>query len=74
MPAQDPKFAALKGDIAGKAKTIKSHPPAAAEVKKAQDAAVAPPDGKEAQAKAAQTEKMAGAKPGGFDRPSSSTR
>lgn len=37
MPAQDPKFAELKGDIAGKAKTTKAHPPAGAEVKKAQD-------------------------------------
>ena len=68
MPAQDPKFAELKGDIVGKAKTTKAHPPAGAEVKKAQDAAVAPPDDKEAQAKAAQAEKMAGAKPGGFDK------
>ncbi|WP_051110536.1 phage tail protein [Longispora albida] len=67
-PAADPKFAALKGDIGAKAKTAKAHPPAAAEVKKAQDAAVAPPEDKEAQAKAAQAGKMAEAKPGGFDK------
>ena len=67
-PAQDPKFKALKTDVAGKAKTAKAHPPPSAEVKKAQDAAVAPPDDKEAQAKEAQAEKMAGAKPGGFDK------
>lgn len=68
-PAQDPKFQSLKHDIAAKSRTAKAHPPASAEVKKAQDAAVAPPDDKEAQAKAAQADKMAGAKPGGFDKP-----
>lgn len=66
--ADDPKFRSLKTDVAGKAKTAKAHPPPSAEVKKAQDAAVAPPDDKEAQAKEAQAEKMAGAKPGGFDK------
>ncbi|WP_238598402.1 phage tail protein [Saccharothrix sp. ALI-22-I] len=67
-PAQDPKFRELTKDIAAKSKTAKAHPPASAEVKKAQDAAVAPADDKEAQAKAAQADKMAGAKPGGFDK------
>lgn len=67
-PSADPKFQSLKHEIAGKAKTAKAHPPAGAEVKKAQDAAVAPADDKEAQAKAAQADKMAGAKPGGFDK------
>jgi hypothetical protein len=67
-PAQDPKFRALKHDIAAKAKTAKAHPPASAEVKKAQDAAVAPSDDKDAQAKAAQVDKMAEAKPAGFDK------
>lgn len=67
-PAQDPKFRALRHDIAAKAKTAKAHPPASAEVKKAQDAAVAPPDDKDAQAKAAQVDKMAEAKPAGFDK------
>jgi len=65
---QDPKFKALKGEAGSKAKTAKAHPPAAAEAKKAQDAAVAPPDDKEAQAQEKQAEKMAGAKPGGFDK------
>jgi hypothetical protein len=40
-PDQDPKFAALEGEVRSKAKTAKDHPLAAAEVKKAQDAAVA---------------------------------
>jgi hypothetical protein len=67
-PAADPKFQSLKHDVAGQAKTAKAHPPASAEVKKSQDAAVAPADDKEAQAKAAQADKMAGAKPAGFDK------
>ncbi|MEO6083601.1 MAG: hypothetical protein ABIQ18_10910 [Umezawaea sp.] len=67
-PATDPKFQSLKHDVAGQAKTAKAHPPAGAEVKKSQDAAVAPVDDKEAQAKAAQADKMAGAKPAGFDK------
>lgn len=67
-PAADPKFRSLTKDIENTAKTSKSHPPPGAEVKKAQDAAVAPADDKDAQAKAAQADKMAAAKPGGFDK------
>ncbi|GAB3740750.1 hypothetical protein GCM10027598_70830 [Amycolatopsis oliviviridis] len=67
-PASDPKFGSLKKDVGGQAKAAKAHPPAGAEVKKAQDAAVAPADDKEAQAKAAQADKMAAAKPAGFDK------
>ncbi|EOD65554.1 hypothetical protein H480_26007 [Amycolatopsis vancoresmycina DSM 44592] len=67
-PASDPKFQSLTKDVGDKAKTAKAHPPAGAEVKKAQDAAVAPADDKEAQAKAAQADKMAAAKPAGFDK------
>ncbi|MFE6612912.1 hypothetical protein [Amycolatopsis sp. NPDC057786] len=67
-PASDPKFQSLKKDVSGQAKTAKAHPPAGAEVKKAQDASVAPADDKEAQAKAAQADKMAAAKPAGFDK------
>ncbi len=67
-PASDPKFQSFRKDVGGQAKTAKAHPPAGAEVKKAQDAAVAPPDDKDAQAKAAQADKMAAAKPGGFDK------
>ncbi|RSN52666.1 hypothetical protein DMH01_40995 [Amycolatopsis sp. WAC 04182] len=67
-PTSDPKFESLKKDVSGKAKAAKAHPPAGAEVKKAQDASVAPADDKEAQAKAAQADKMAAAKPVGFDK------
>jgi hypothetical protein len=67
-PAADPKFQSLTKDIDNKAKTSKAHPPPSAEVKKAQDAAVAPADDKDAQAKAAQADKMAAAKPAGFDK------
>ncbi|MGW5721617.1 phage tail protein [Amycolatopsis sp. NPDC003865] len=67
-PASDPKFRSLKQDIGAQAKAAKAHPPAGAEVKKAQDAAVAPADDKDAQAKAAQADKMAAAKPAGFDK------
>lgn len=69
-PAADPRFRSVHTDIAAKSKTAKAHPPAAAEVKKSQDAAVAPADDKDAQAKADQADKMAGAKPGGFDKAS----
>ncbi|MET9000947.1 hypothetical protein [Amycolatopsis sp. NPDC004169] len=67
-PETDLKFQSLKKDVEGKAHTAKAHPPAAAEVKQAQDAAVAPADDKDAQAKAAQADKMAAAKPAGFDK------
>ena len=67
-PASDPKFQSLRKDVGGQAKAAKAHPPAGAEVKKAQDASVAPADDKEAQAKAAQADKMAAAKPAGFDK------
>jgi hypothetical protein len=67
-PASDPKFESLRKDVGGQAKAAKAHPPAGAEVKTAQDAAVAPTDDKDAQAKAAQVDKMAAAKPAGFDK------
>jgi hypothetical protein len=67
-PAEDPKFQSLKKDVAAGARSAKAHPPVAGEVKRAQDAAVAPPDDKEAQAKAAKAGKMDGAKPAGFDK------
>ncbi|MFI0793993.1 hypothetical protein ACH4OY_15080 [Micromonospora rubida] len=45
-----------------------AHPPAASEASKAQGAAKAPQDDKEAQGKAANAEKMNAAKPGEFDK------
>ncbi|MCX5107577.1 hypothetical protein OOK13_03360 [Streptomyces sp. NBC_00378] len=67
-PAQAPGFRAVKADVATKKNRIVVHPPAAAESRASQDAAVAPPDDKEAQGKAANAEKMNAAKPGEFDK------
>ncbi|MEV4870136.1 phage tail protein [Streptomyces syringium] len=67
-PSQAPGFREVTADVAAKKQTIAQHPPAAGESKAAQDAAVAPPDDKQAQGKAAQAEKMNAAKPGEFDK------
>jgi hypothetical protein len=67
-PSEDPAFTGAQKDIDVKARGLKAHPTPAKEVGDAQSAAVAPPDDKEAQAKAAHTEKMDAAKPGGFDK------
>ncbi|MEU7022818.1 hypothetical protein ABZ990_19470 [Streptomyces sp. NPDC046203] len=66
--AQAPGFRRVKADVAAKKTRLSVHAPAAAESKSAQDAAVAPPDDKEAQGKAANAEKMNAAKPGEFDK------
>ncbi|GGR27427.1 phage tail protein [Streptomyces netropsis] len=67
-PAQAPGFREVTADVAAKKQTVAQHPSAAGESKAAQDAAVAPPDDKQAQGKAAQAEKMNAAKPGEFDK------
>ncbi|WP_413753168.1 hypothetical protein NRF20_22265 [Streptomyces sp. R-74717] len=67
-PAQAPGFRKVKADVAAKRTRIAAHAPAATESKSAQDAAVAPPDDKEAQGKAANAEKMNAAKPGEFNK------
>lgn len=67
-PAQAAGFRKVKADVAAKKAKIAVHPPAAGEAKASQDAAVAPPDDKEAQGKAANAEKMNEAKPGEFDK------
>lgn len=67
-PAQAAGFRKVKADVAAKKTKIAVHPPAAGEAKASQDAAVAPPDDKEAQGKAANAEKMHAAKPGEFDK------
>ncbi|MCX5341838.1 hypothetical protein [Streptomyces atratus] len=67
-PAQAPGFRKVKADVAAKRTKIAAHAPAATESKSAQDAAVAPPDDKEAQGKAANAEKMNAAKPGEFNK------
>lgn len=67
-PQADPKFTAVTKSVEAKAEKAKAHPPARAEVRRAQDAAVPPSDDKTSQAKAAQADKMAAAKPGSFDK------
>ncbi|MFF3733672.1 hypothetical protein ACFYXM_26010 [Streptomyces sp. NPDC002476] len=67
-PAQAPGFRRVQSDVAAKKTRLAAHAPAAAESKSAQDAAVAPPDDKEAQGKAANAEKMNAAKPGEFNK------
>lgn len=67
-PESDPKFRALTKDIRAKQKRLRAHPPARSEAAKAQGAAKAPPDDKQARGKAAQAEKMNAAKPGEFDK------
>lgn len=67
-PAQAPGFRSMKAAVAAKKTRIAFHPPAVAESKASQDAAVAPPDDKEAQGKAANAEKMNAARPGAFDK------
>ncbi|MEV7533394.1 hypothetical protein ACIQNV_28325 [Streptomyces hydrogenans] len=67
-PNAAPGFRRVGADVAAKKRTMAAHQPAAAESKSAQDAAVAPPDDKEAQGKAANAEKMNAAKPGEFDK------
>jgi len=67
-PSADPKFEALTSDITAKSKTLTGHQRPASAAGAAQSAAVAPPDDKQAQGKAAQAEKMNAAKPGEFDK------
>ncbi|WP_052744393.1 hypothetical protein [Streptomyces odonnellii] len=67
-PSASPAFTGLTGEVEAKKAAVAQHPPAAKESKAAQDAALAPPDDKQAQGKAAQAEKMNAAKPGVFDK------
>ena len=67
-PAADPKVRAVTGSVKSAGVALRKHPPATAEVGKAQAAAKGPPDDKAGQAKAAQVDAMAAAKPGGFDK------
>ncbi|WP_329036560.1 hypothetical protein OIE71_26320 [Streptomyces sp. NBC_01725] len=67
-PAQAVGFRKVKADVAAKKTRLAAHPPAVGEAKASQDAAVAPPDDREAQGKAANAEKMDAAKPGEFDK------
>ncbi|WP_326695315.1 phage tail protein [Streptomyces sp. NBC_01766] len=65
---QAPGLRAVNADVTAKKQRVAQHPPATGESKSAQDAAVAPPDDKEAQGKAANAEKMNAAKPGEFNK------
>jgi hypothetical protein len=67
-PAADPKFRALTRDVRGKQWLLGAHPPGRSKAADAQAAAQAPPDDREAQAKIAQSGKMAAARPGTFDK------
>ncbi|MFD8379352.1 HNH endonuclease [Streptomyces sp. NPDC059679] len=67
-PSQAPGFRKVQSDVAAKKQKLSQHNPAASESQSAQDAAVAPPDDKEAQGKAANAEKMNDAKPGEFNK------
>lgn len=66
--AAAPKFAAVRGDVHRKQKTLSAHPPPAAKANAAQAAAKPPADDKLAQGKAANAEKMNAAQPGTFDK------
>lgn len=67
-PKADPKFTAVAGAAKSAGQQLKKHPTPAQEVGKAQAAAKGPGDDKACQAKAVQVDKMAAAKPGGFDK------
>ncbi|MGR3934107.1 hypothetical protein LCH29_14310 [Streptomyces sp. BRA346] len=70
-PGADPKFQALKKDVAAKKQRMaSSHPPPAAEARAAQGAAVPPADDQEARGKAAHAEDMDAAQPKEFDKQS----
>ena len=58
----------VNADVAAKGQTLSHHQSAAVESRSAQDAAVAPPDDREAQGKVANAAKMGAAKPGVFDK------
>jgi hypothetical protein len=63
-----PGMRRVSADVAAKQARLRAHHPAATESKSAQDAAVAPPDDKEAQGKVTNSAKMDAAKPGAFDK------
>ncbi|GAB3425272.1 phage tail protein [Flindersiella endophytica] len=67
-PDADPAFAQVKGNLKGFAKNKKAHAPATAKAKEAQDAALAPSDDLQGQAKAAKVDTMDAQQPGTFDK------
>ncbi|WP_448616967.1 hypothetical protein [Modestobacter sp. URMC 112] len=67
-PAADPAFIAVTGAAARSAAVARAHPPAAAKAREAQDAAVAPSDDVDSQAKAAKVDTMDAQPAGSFDK------
>ncbi|MFI9588045.1 HPC2 multi-domain protein [Streptomyces sp. NPDC052236] len=68
-PGADPKFQALKKDVAAKKRVVgTTHPPARTEAVAAQAAAVPPADDQEARGKAAHAEDMDAAQPKEFNK------
>ncbi|MFJ4986956.1 hypothetical protein ACIP9H_24520 [Streptomyces sp. NPDC088732] len=67
-PTQDPRFRGVADDVGRTKAALTRHPTGKSAAKAAQDAASAPPDDKEAQAKAAHVAEMGTAKPAPFDK------
>ncbi len=67
-PDDDPAFGQVKHQLGTVGRATRSHPPAAAKAKEAQDAALPPVDDLGAQAKAAKVDTMDAQQPGTFDR------
>ncbi|MFG1804907.1 hypothetical protein [Streptomyces sp. NPDC049040] len=67
-PAQDPRFRAVTADVRAKKAALTRHESGPAAAKAAQDAALAPQDDREAQAKAARVAEMGTARPAPFDK------
>ena len=63
-----PGMRRVGADVAAKQQRLSHHQPAVTESKSAQDAAVAPPDDREAQGKVANADRMNAARPGTFDK------
>ena len=68
MPHEDAMFVAVHTKVKSAGASMKKHPPAKAEAKKARDAAEPPANDAEAQAKAAKVGDMGAAKAGAFDK------
>ncbi len=67
-PADDPAFTSVTGRVKATAKQKRSHAPAAAKAKQAQDAALPPTNDLASQAKAAKADTMEAQRPGSFDK------
>ncbi len=67
-PEEDPAFTAVTGKVKATAREKRSHPPAAAKAKEAQDAALPPAGDIGSQAKAAKADTMEAQQPGTFDK------